>query len=278
MQQNISLCIGIQLQCICLRCTLRILVKLISPSKFWGFHGNVYEECRLLGYKIPVRTSQETHYVSVTESSQLMLCKIWGFHGGDYEECRLLGYKNPIRTSQETHHVYTTEPSQLMLCKIWGFHGGHYEECRLLGYKNPVRTSQETQYFIATESSQLMLCKIWGFHGGDYDECRLLGYKIPYPRCELGTLRDCPVWRRVTDPPPWPCQSWGGGGRGRPVSGGLTGPPCSWGYECGDPDLQVGWVSNEAVIYGNWPFATLTCEWCALQNTDPSFRQRGRPT
>jgi hypothetical protein len=35
-----------------------------------------YEECRLLGYKNPFRTSQETHYVSVTESSQLMLCNI----------------------------------------------------------------------------------------------------------------------------------------------------------------------------------------------------------
>jgi hypothetical protein len=35
-----------------------------------------YEECRLLGYKNPVRTSQETHYFSTTESSQLMLCKI----------------------------------------------------------------------------------------------------------------------------------------------------------------------------------------------------------
>jgi hypothetical protein len=34
------------------------------------------EECRLLGYKTPVRTSQETHYLSVTESSRLMLCKI----------------------------------------------------------------------------------------------------------------------------------------------------------------------------------------------------------
>jgi hypothetical protein len=30
---------------------------------------------RHLGYKIPVRTSQETHYVSATERSQLMLCK-----------------------------------------------------------------------------------------------------------------------------------------------------------------------------------------------------------
>jgi hypothetical protein len=35
-----------------------------------------YEECRLLGYKNPVRTSQETHYVTTTELSQLMLRKI----------------------------------------------------------------------------------------------------------------------------------------------------------------------------------------------------------
>jgi hypothetical protein len=42
-----------------------------------------FEECRLLGYKKPVRTSQETHYVSATESSQLMLCKIWCFQGGN---------------------------------------------------------------------------------------------------------------------------------------------------------------------------------------------------
>jgi hypothetical protein len=59
--------------------------------KIWGFHGGHYEECHLLGYKNPVRTSQETHYFSATEHSQLMLCKIWGFHGRDYEECRLLG-------------------------------------------------------------------------------------------------------------------------------------------------------------------------------------------
>jgi hypothetical protein len=41
-----------------------------------GFHSGHYEEWRLLGYKNPVRTSQETHYVSATETSQLMLCKI----------------------------------------------------------------------------------------------------------------------------------------------------------------------------------------------------------
>jgi hypothetical protein len=58
--------------------------------KIWGFHGGDNEECRLLGYRNPVRTSQETHYFSATGSSQLILCKIWGFNGGEYEECRLL--------------------------------------------------------------------------------------------------------------------------------------------------------------------------------------------
>jgi hypothetical protein len=59
--------------------------------KIWGFHGGDYEECCLLGYKNPVRTSQETHYISTTSPSSLMPCKIWCFHSGDYEECRLLG-------------------------------------------------------------------------------------------------------------------------------------------------------------------------------------------
>jgi hypothetical protein len=59
--------------------------------KICGFHSGDYEEWRLLGYKNSVRTSQETHYVSATESSQLMLCKICGFHSGDYEEWRLQG-------------------------------------------------------------------------------------------------------------------------------------------------------------------------------------------
>jgi hypothetical protein len=149
---------------------LNVRKQNIWEYEVWGFHGGHYEECRLLGYKTPVPTSQEAHYVSATVLSRLMLCKIWGFHGGDYEKCRLLGYKNPVHTSQETHYVSTTKSSWLMLCKIWGFHGGDYEKCRLLGYKNPVRTSQETHYLSATETSQLMLCKIWGFHGSDYEE------------------------------------------------------------------------------------------------------------
>jgi hypothetical protein len=45
--------------------------------KVLRFHGGHYEECRLLGYKNPVRTSQGTHYVSATEFSQLVLCKVF---------------------------------------------------------------------------------------------------------------------------------------------------------------------------------------------------------
>jgi hypothetical protein len=101
--------------------------------KIWGFLGGDYEECRLLGYKNPDYTSQETHYVNATETSQLMLCKIWGFHGSDYEECRLLGYKTPVLTSQETHYVPATVSSRWMLCKIWDFNGSDYKKFRLLG-------------------------------------------------------------------------------------------------------------------------------------------------
>jgi hypothetical protein len=71
--------------------------------KILSFQGGDYEGCRFLGYKIPVRTSQETYYISATYPSRLILCRIWDFHGGDYEECRLLGNKNPDLTSQETH-------------------------------------------------------------------------------------------------------------------------------------------------------------------------------
>jgi hypothetical protein len=78
----------------------------------------VTEECHLLGYQNPVRTSQQTHYVSATEPSRLMLCKIWGLHGSDYEECRLLEYKNLVRTAQEKHCVSAIEPNRLMLCTM----------------------------------------------------------------------------------------------------------------------------------------------------------------
>jgi hypothetical protein len=50
------------------------LVKSIV-SMIWGFYGGDYVECCLLGYKNPVRTSQDTHYISATEPSQLILYK-----------------------------------------------------------------------------------------------------------------------------------------------------------------------------------------------------------
>jgi hypothetical protein len=110
----------------------RSLYNSISWCKIWGFHDGDYEECRLLGYKHTICTSQATHYFCAREPSRLMIRKIWGFHSGDYKEWHLLGHKHPVRTTQETYYVSVTEPSRLMLCKIWGFYGGDYEEWRLL--------------------------------------------------------------------------------------------------------------------------------------------------
>jgi hypothetical protein len=99
----------------------------------WGFHGGGYELRRLLAYKNPVRTPQETHYTSDRELSRLMLCKIWGSHDGDCKECSLLVQEKPVRTSQETQYFSARELSRLILCQIWGFHGGDCEECPLVG-------------------------------------------------------------------------------------------------------------------------------------------------
>jgi hypothetical protein len=91
------------------------------------------------------------------------------------------------------------------------------------------------------------------------------------------SVRSSVVWRQIRTPPPYPT-SHGGLQGGSPVSRGLTRPSRSWGYGCWDLVLQVRWVSNETVTYGYGCFATLTSEWCALQNTDQHSRQRGRPT
>jgi hypothetical protein len=52
---------------------LRYRAQPVNAMKDLMFHGGDYEECHLLGYKTPVRTSQETHYVSATELNRLMV-------------------------------------------------------------------------------------------------------------------------------------------------------------------------------------------------------------
>jgi hypothetical protein len=81
-------------------------LQILPSPPTWRPHWD--EKCRLLSYKNQVRTSQETHYVSATESSQLMLCEIWGFHVGVYEECCFLGYK----TQFVLHRRHITSPLQ----------------------------------------------------------------------------------------------------------------------------------------------------------------------
>jgi hypothetical protein len=133
------------------------------------------KEWRLVGYKNPVRTSQETHDVSATEHSLLMLCKNWGFHA--------MTMKNVVFWDIEPQfiphrkHITSLLQSWASSCyvRFEVFTAVTMKEWRLVGYKNPVRTSQETHYVSATQLSRLMLCKIWGYHGGDYVECRLLG-------------------------------------------------------------------------------------------------------
>jgi hypothetical protein len=78
--------------------------------KMWGFHCGDYEECSLLGYKNPVRTSHETHYFTPIEPTRLMLCNIRSFPSGDCEGRRLLWYNTPFHTSHETHYVSASKP------------------------------------------------------------------------------------------------------------------------------------------------------------------------
>jgi hypothetical protein len=59
------------------------LIQQFSNCRILGFNGVDYEEFSLMGYKSPVRTSQETYYIYATEPSRLMLCKICGYHSGD---------------------------------------------------------------------------------------------------------------------------------------------------------------------------------------------------
>jgi hypothetical protein len=59
----------------------------------------------------PVRTSQETHYVSAPVTNRLMLFReIVVVYCENHTE-----HTNPVRTSQETRYFSATETKQLML-------------------------------------------------------------------------------------------------------------------------------------------------------------------
>jgi 3-deoxy-D-arabino-heptulosonate 7-phosphate (DAHP) synthase class II len=59
----------------------------------------------------PVRTSQETYYISATETNRLML---FGETVAVYCENHT-EHRNPARTSQETYYASTTKTNRLML-------------------------------------------------------------------------------------------------------------------------------------------------------------------
>jgi hypothetical protein len=66
-------------------------------------------------YINPVRTSQETHYVSATKPNRLMLFRetVAVYRENLTEHTDI--YINSVRTSQETHYLSATELNRLML-------------------------------------------------------------------------------------------------------------------------------------------------------------------
>jgi hypothetical protein len=79
--------------------------------KILGFHGGDYEECRLLGYKNPVHTSQETYYLSATEPSRLMLCKKYAVFWAVSSYCLLL--RADVSEQRIASIIRTTRISEL---------------------------------------------------------------------------------------------------------------------------------------------------------------------
>jgi hypothetical protein len=70
-------------------------------------------------YNTSIRTSQETHYVSVTMPNRLMLFGKQSLFTvrtiRDTQTHFQIIHKNSVRTSQETHYVSATKPKRLML-------------------------------------------------------------------------------------------------------------------------------------------------------------------
>jgi hypothetical protein len=70
--------------------------------KISGIHGSDYEECRLLGYKNPVHTSQETHTCPLQSPAGLCYVRFEVFTAVNVNNVVFWDIKNPVRTSQET--------------------------------------------------------------------------------------------------------------------------------------------------------------------------------
>jgi hypothetical protein len=89
------------------------------------------EECRLLGYKIPGRTSQETQCVSVKSPEGYCYVRFEVFMAVTMKNALFWDIKTQF-IPHKKHYVSATEPSRLMPYKIWSVHGSDYDECRLL--------------------------------------------------------------------------------------------------------------------------------------------------
>jgi hypothetical protein len=94
-------------------------------------------------------TSQETHYVSVTEPNRLMLFgETVAFYCENHME-----HTDTVRTTQETHYVSATEPNRIMLFgEIVAVYCENHME-----HTDTVRTTQETHDISAIEPNRLML-------------------------------------------------------------------------------------------------------------------------
>jgi hypothetical protein len=113
-------------------------------------------------YEHPVRTSQETHYVSATKPNRLMLlgetiavyCENHGTHKYTvWAECRDFIYKYSVRTSQETHYVSATKPNRLMLLgeTIAVYCENHTEHINTLCRQNAEISNITTRFGIDTQ-------------------------------------------------------------------------------------------------------------------------------
>jgi hypothetical protein len=143
--------------------------------KIWGFSGDDYEECRLLGYKSPVRTSLEIYYVSATESRRLIqdltISRRWLYlkHLTSLQACTACYsdsftflYADDVRTSLKTHlwaptacygdsftFLYADDVRTSLKTHLWATTACYGDSFTFL-YADDVRTSLKTHLWAST--------------------------------------------------------------------------------------------------------------------------------